>query len=106
MKTLLLGSVHGLLLLGLLTTGCGSSGVNSGVAKDKEGAELNTEETRQVCQAIIDYRQDKLRGSGCNLAGQVKAGLQYIAGGSDATIQSSCNDAVTQCKEEAATAEA
>ncbi len=85
-----------------MMTGCGSSGVSSGVDGTKKGNELSEDETSKVCNAVIDYRTDAFAGvtqaDSCKFAGYLTAAtLAAFPGATDASIQEACQGIVDPC---------
>ncbi len=85
-----------------MITGCGSSGVSSGVDGTKKGNELSEDETSKVCNAVIDYRTNATAGvsqaDSCKFAGYLTAAaLAAFPGATDASIQEVCQGVVDPC---------
>ncbi len=101
MQTVSRWSLALVLIVAPLSAAC-SSGVSSGVDGSKQGADLSTDETTKVCQAIVNYGSTVFtKDDGCKAAGVLAGGISFALGSSDATIQSACNDGVTNCQNDA-----
>lgn len=82
---------------------CGTSGVSSGVAKDKPADELSAEEIESICEATADYVEAAIDEDEvfCRLASAaLPIALAQLVGADIESVRESCQDTYEACKED------
>lgn len=90
----------------LFLAACDPGEVSSGVDGEKKGSELTVEESRMVCEAIVDYQKSAISDEdACKVYGEAAARTAYGLNAGDESIQKACRDAVESCKSDDARTE-